>query len=279
MVFLEGPDLILTRKYVTSDIKMPVGRNSRVMRRVGRYSRGGPIRRVRQSTAARFLRRIASPTMSAAMARVHTFKRVGNPVVITNSTLPGTRAIAQGNADIIAGAGALAGGPDTSIATASQIRGAMRFCLEHAANRQDITNLFDNYRIAKIKLMFNFACTDATLTNNQFCMPVINYCYDPDDNGTPADRTSVLENGYAAVKRLDRPFSLTITPRAQQSVVGGGAAGGGLLPVGNWLDSGSPQIYHYGLKFVIDQFPFLAVDNTVALTITPVFYLEAKNVV
>lgn len=214
-----------------------------------------------------------------AMARVHTFKRVGNPVVITNSTLPTARVNVQGNTDIIAAAGAVAAGADPAIATASQVRGAMRFCLEHAANRTDITNLFDNYRIAKIKLMFNFACSDATIANNQFCMPIINYCYDPDDNGTPADRTAVLENGYAAVRRLDRPFSLTIVPRAQQSVVGGGVAGGGLMPTSSWLDSGSPQIYHYGLKFVIDQFPFLAADNTVALTITPVFYLEAKNVI
>lgn len=218
-----------------------------------------------------------SRSLTSALARVHTFKRVGEPLVLTNNTV--SRVVVQGNTDLVGGIGGVTGTADSFIATASQIRGAFRFCLSQASNISEITNLFDNYRIVKVKLMFALTVTEATSANSQLPMPIMHYCYDPDDNTMPPSRSSVLENGYCKSRRMEREFSVVVTPRAQQSVVGGVGGAGGMLPVGNWLDSGSPAIYHYGLKFWIDQFPYASVDNTIGITCTPVYYIEAKNVV
>lgn len=219
-----------------------------------------------------------SRSLAGALARVHTFKRVGEPLVITNSTAA-ARINVQGHADLVGGSGTPVGTADSFIAAATQLRGAFRFCLNQASNISEITNLFDNYRITKVKLMFAMSATEATSGNSQLPMPIMNYCYDPDDNSVPPSRSSVLENGFCKTRRLERTFSVVVTPRAQQSVVGGVGGAGGVLPVGTWLDSGSSSIYHYGLKFWIDQFPFASSDNAIALTVTPIFYIEAKNVV
>lgn len=244
----------------------------RMMRPVGYSAPGRPGRRV-----GRTLRRMGSKSLAGALSRVHTFKRVGEPVVLTQTT-GAARVLLEGNTDLLQPG--ITAGADSYIASATQVRGAFRFCLAQAANITEITNLFDNYRISKVRLMFALSGTEAGIQGgNALPAPIMHYCYDPDDNTTPASRTAVLENGYCKSRRLENVFSVDITPRAQQSVVGGAGGAGGLLPVGNWLDSSSPNIYHYGLKFWIDQFPFATNDRSYCLTVTPVYYLEAKNVV
>lgn len=230
----------------------------------------------RRSAGARFMRMGSS--MATAMARVHTFKRVGEPLVIQQQASAGTRATILGNTNMCQSAGVSA---DQFLANCSSVRGAFRFALQQAANITEITNLFDNYRIAKVKLMFALSSTESTVSGASGApMPIINYAYDPDDDSVPTSRTSVLENGYCQTRRMDRPFSITLTPRAQQSVVGGTGSAGGLLPTQTWLDCNSPAIYHYGLKWWIDQFPYTSsVDGVYGLTITPIFYIEAKNVI
>lgn len=246
-------------------------KRSRVMRPVG-YPAGRGRRGM-----GRFVRRVASKSLAGALSRVHTFKRVGEPVVITQTTAA-SRVLLEGNTDLLQPG--ITGSADSFIAAATQVRGAFRFCLAQAANITEITNLFDNYRIKRVRLMFAFSGTEAGVqAAASLPAPLIHYCYDPDDNTTPASRTAVLENGYCRSRRLENVFYVDVTPRAQQSVVGGAGGAGGLLPVGNWLDANSPNIYHFGLKFWIDQFPFATNDRNYCLTVTPTFYLEAKNVV
>lgn len=230
----------------------------------------------RPTRGARFMRMGAS--MASAMARVHTFKRVGEPVVLQTLAAP-TYVGIQGNTDLLSTT--VSGLADQFVTRSCQVRGAFRFNLSQASNISEITNLFDNYRIVRVKLMFNLSGNSGEISGaNGFPIPLINYAYDPDDNTAPAARTNVLENGYCQTRRLDKPFSITLTPRAQQSVTGGVGGAGGLLPTSTWLDCNSPAIQHYGLKFWIDQFPFdSTAQYTYALTITPVYYLEAKNVV
>jgi len=251
----------------------PKGRARAGLRDWARKVRSGLARR--RSQGARYMRMGSS--MATAMARVHTFKRVGEPAVITSFTAP-TYAQLNGNTSLLTSINATV---DQFILRASQVRGAFTFNLSQAANITDITNLFDNYRLVRVKLMFNLSSNSSDVSgSNGFALPIINYCYDPDDATVPPSRTTVLENGYCQTRRLDKPFSITLTPRAQQSVTGGTGGGGGLLPTGTWLDCSSPAINHYGLKFWIDQFPFDAAANyTYALTITPVYYIEAKNVI
>lgn len=248
----------------------------------------------RQNRNSKAMRRIGSRSLSGALARVHTFKRVGDLMQV----IP-----VENNAglQIINGSGSGAfpyiqtgafGNP--GITGTCAFGAAMTFQLSQCANIGEITNLFDNYRIKKVTLRFDYSANSAPQSGayaglpGVSAVPIMHICPDFDDNDIPSGRTRVLENGYVRTVRLDKPFTMTLTPRAQ-SVVSTGAAGGavgvgGLLPNGMWLDSSTSNIPHFGVKFWMDDFA----SNTsvvgsglknVSLRITPTYYLEAKNVV
>ena len=215
-------------------------------------------------------------------ARVHTFKRCGDPLYITNGV--GASVISSGNTALIGGSGVLGAGADPVIATHTQVRGSLKFQLAQLAGVSEITNLFDNYRIKKVKLSFLFSydssqAAGAGTGTPAIAAPVMYHTYDPDDDVFPATTTSVLQHSFAKTTRMTREVVVWLTPRAQNQVVGGGTSGGGLLPVGSWLDCDSAGINHYGLKFVINQFPQGAGANQYGVTITPTYYIEAKNIV
>lgn len=294
MALLESTaNLILTVVYATSAVKMP-----RIMRRRGlggRYKGGfrpgfgwDGMRVTRNPTRSRRLALGGSSSLGAALSRVHMFKRVGTPVVIVNApAAPGFAIVhPSSNASIISGNGALAGNADQFLLNHSYQTGAMKFMLSQASKIDEITDLFDNYRIKRVKLHVQLSFTEASsggaggqLPTQLQAAPIMHYCYDPDDNTTPTARTDVLQNGYCKTQRLTKDFYISVTPRAQQPVVGGLGGAGGVVPLGQWMDTKSPNIDFYGLKFWIDQFPLGTAQGQYALTITPTFYIEAKNVV
>jgi len=255
---------------------------ARYARPYRRASRGGGRR---AAPMARMLRRFNAPSLTSALSRVHVFKRVGAPVVLTNlAAAPYAQVHPSSNTTMISGFGALAGSADDYLASHSQQRGAFSFTLNQASAIGEITSLFDNYRITKVKLQFMFSYDNATgagaaTGSPNLAAPVMHYCYDPDDNSTPLSRTDVLQNGFCKTVRLTNQHTVMITPRAQQPIVGGTGAAGGVVPLGQWFDCSSPLIQFYGLKFWIDQFPRGAADSQYCLSVTPTFYIEAKNVV
>jgi len=263
---------------------MPVFKRGRAA-----YAPGARRAPVSTRRAGRWLRRVNVPMLSSALSRTHTFKRVGEPLYIMNNSASGFTL--NGNVDIV-NAGSQLSFSNGPLTNSRQLLGALRFCLAQAANITDVTNLFDNYRLRKVKLMIAFTATGApgdavtgvgggalSSATGVSTMPIMHHCYDPDDSVVPPSRTSVLENGYCKSTRMDRVVYVTITPRAQSVITGGGAAGGGLMPLGQWLDSSSPNVYHYGLKFAIDGFPWTQVDSSLAVVITPTYYIEGRNVV
>lgn len=283
---------ILTLKLVTFGIKMPGYKR----RRGAGGSGGGMSRSYRQLPFGSFrvpragarLRASGSASMSAALSRVHTFKRLGEPLVLRNNL--NNRVDASGNATMLGASPAYVSDPTVG-GNFTQIRMALRFTLGQAANISEITSLFDNYRIKQVKLRFDMSydspmgavsagVAPAAITGGPYSNPLMHYCYDPDDSITPTSRIPVLENGYAKTVRLDKGLTITVNPRVQSVVQATSTTtAGGLLPLGHWLDTASVGVEHFGLKAVIDYFPFLSADNIAFLTITPTFIIEAKNVV
>lgn len=265
------------------------------MARAGDYRKRAYINESRgRRRVGMALRRIGSRSLSGALSRVHTFKRVGEPMEILNPAGTGITLPTLINAS---GAGAsypylqVGSSGFTSITSGVKFGGAFSFQLAQCANVSEITSLFDNYRIKKVVLRFDYsvnqapATTASPPTQQATAVPIMHICPDYDDNAVPAARTSVLENGYARTVRLDKTFTMTLTPRAQSTVTSGSVSGlvaGGLLPLGQWLDSSSTQVPHFGVKFWIDDFAWSSATLNgifASLRITPTYYLEAKNVV
>lgn len=218
-------------------------------------------------------------------ARVHVFKRVGEPIAFMQIGDPTNRIKPVGNIDLI-NLTTFAAAPDQFIANASQAGIAWRFSLNQVAKYQEITDLFDNYRLKKVRLTFTYSA-NASISPASYgggqSVPIMHHTYDPDDDATPTNRSDVLQNSYTKTTRLDRVFSIDIIPRAQSVINKGteaGAVAGGLLARNTWIDCDSPDVKHYGEKCWLETFPFVAGDDSqFSLVVTPTYYIEARNVV
>lgn len=218
-------------------------------------------------------------------ARVHVFKRVGEPIAFMQVGDPsvGARIKPVGNIDLINNA-TFSPAPDQFIANATQAGIAWRFSLNQVAKYQEITDLFDNYRLKKVRLTLtysaNAAFSPAGYGGGQ-TVPIMHHTYDPDDDATPATRSDVLQNSYTKTSRLDRVITIDIVPRAQSVInKGDGGVAGGLLARNTWIDCDSPDVKHYGEKCWLETFPFVnGNDSQFSLVVTPTYYIEARNVV
>lgn len=126
--------------------------------------------------------------------------------------------------------------------------------LSNLPNASEFSALFDCYRISKISAKFiysqNTAVTPTSATN---FIPSIVYVVDTDD-GTPlTDITQYEQYETFKIRRLDRPFTVSVKPKIAQSAYSGGAFSGYVRPVGlkYWCDAASPNIEHYALKYGI----------------------------
>lgn len=259
------------------------------------------------SSAVVPFRRYKSPflrmmSQRALGSRVHTFKRVGEPIIlsasagvlsITGPLLP----VVQGGTGFIT-LGSVAA-DQANLNQCVQFGAALRFSLSQCSNVGEITSLFENYRIKKVKLAISLSTSggsmadNATLTNalglgpTTSANPLMHMCPDVDDNVAPT-LTSVLQNSLCESRRLDSNIIYkTIVPRAQTAVAQASTSGGtpttlagGLLSRSTWLDANSPDVSHYGYKmFFQNWFQHPQTGFQFALTITPTYIIEAKNVI
>jgi len=222
------------------------------------------------------------------MARLHAFKRVCEPIILKlggTGTVTGANLTNAGTGTAFPYLNVGNSGPGEVLGTV-KFAGAFAFMLAQVARKDEITDLFDNYRIRKVVLRFDLLQNQApagmgtTYSTGFNSVPLLSITPDFDDNAVPTNREQVLQNSYVRTIRLDRPFTMSLTPRAQATVSTGTAAGavaaGGLLPSGTWLDNGSPQVPHFGAKFWMDNMP--DINSVTCLMITPTYYLECKNV-
>lgn len=237
----------------------------------------GPLRQMAMSVARR-RNRLAR---SAIAARVHVFKRLTNAFGVI-SGVAGTSTLEEINIGSSPTALMINGTRSASEFQAGtyQWGGALQFMLSHVSNVSEITNLFDNYRIRGVKVTVTpgFNSAEVVTTMN---IPTMHYAIDTDDAAVPSTRIAVQENSTCRSRRLDSPFSIYIKPRAQNVIAAAaGSVAGGMLPAGQWIDTASQSIPHYGLKFWIDEFPTAATAgaNKAIIKFTVTYYLECKNV-
>jgi hypothetical protein len=282
---------ILSGKYFNSDIRKYLIRKPRVdnyeFPEMYSFSNAKKMR-----AAARRIRRGLSAPMRALSQRVHAFKRLGNIITLGSNgsaidTVSGTAGTSVGN--LTAG----------NVIGTNQFGLGLTFALNQVSNFEEITNLFDNYRLKMIKLRMDWSYNQApagmvidqtqlmTGTNSWISqsVPRVHFCPDEDD-GTAPNQSQVLQNSFSKTARLDRTVYCTIRPRYQAAVSNGTstAVAGGLGAVGSWLDCSTASIPHSGFKAFFIDFP-KGMKNTEfnayqwTLTITPTYYIEAKNVV
>lgn len=227
---------------------------------------------------------------SAISSRIHSFKRVCQPFGIqagnAGSVTPTLINVSGTNPQL----GISTVSASTFVQGTGNFGGALQFMLAHVANPAELTNLFDQYRIKAVKIdcMLTYNSAESGITTaagaaqayRSGVLPTMHYTVDFDDNTAPTNIVSVLENSYATSRRMDKPFSIMIKPRAQQIVTNGSSqVAGGLLASNTWLDNAATAVPHYGLKFWVEDWPISEVAGTFAIKFIPTYYLEAKNVI
>ena len=232
---------------------------------VRRRAYKAPPRRYTRGAMGLLARRGLVPAGIAS--RVHQFKRVCQPMAVISAVAGNIPSVVNGT-----GGGAY---PYLNLGSQSagfvlntlQFGGAMSFALSQCANASEITQLFDNYRIKKVILRFDYSQNNAPGSSagqpgvnyvTSQAVPIIHVTPDFDDNGVPTNRIEVLQNAYTRTYRLDKSFTMALTPRAQTVVSNGQTSGstavGGLLSASTWLDAQSPMIPHFGVKFWLDAY-------------------------
>lgn len=151
------------------------------------------------------------------------------------------------------------------------------FSLNSIINPTDFTNLFDEYRINCVVLKFiprsNYVqnlATTATAANNY--LPTLHWVVDLNDSNVPSNVDSLLEyNGYHC-RNFTRTVTIKIRPKFSLAAYSGAFTS--YKPTKGWIDTGSPNVQHYGLKFAIDS---VLPNQYIDFVIRPIYYVSFRR--
>lgn len=215
-----------------------------------------------------------SVTRALVGSRVHTFKRQAASMILRCT--PGS-----GNAIDFIGSGLTGSAsvvdPDFS---GTQMGGAsMNFQLNFVTNPTEFTTLFDRYRIVGVKLQFLPGQNNSDAYINGFAspLPYLYYAQDWDDAGVPGSQTEVTQYGTVKCRRLDKPFSVFIKPKAAAQVYHTGVTSAFATANNAWIDCSNGDVQHYGMKLWLKNVmcdPSHANFNCVVI---PTYYLQFRD--
>jgi len=210
------------------------------------------------------------------MANTHLFKRQAQDIIVKNIDLGGVYDMN------------IPGNPTVSTLTTSaddfeQRQGGfgLQFQLDQCLQYNELTSLFDRYKIVGVKLKFLFQCNTNFYdgdTHAQPPLPVINYAYDCDDNSAISDKLAVTTKYYCKERLLNgnRTFSVFYKPRIDQAIYQDGLVTAYTSERRKWIDCNNPSVPHYGMKIWINNWS-VTPASAHKLTITPTYYLAMKD--
>lgn len=145
--------------------------------------------------------------------------------------------------------------------------GALVFTLNLLDDFSSYSGVFDTYRVDKIQWRFlpyrNFNNSTAADIGN------FNTVLDYDDNVVPTSANQLRQYDNHMLTPNYTALSRSCKPKPRQAYYQGAFTAGGQPTAQPWLDIASPDIIHYGLKWLLEA-------NNTALTDTRVFRCTAK---
>lgn len=131
---------------------------------------------------------------------------------------------------------------------------SMKFRLDQVINSGDITAFADKYRIkgAYVRVYYN---NSNSSTGSLGGMPFLQYVTDHDDGVVPASANALREKMGVKLKTFQNASSyigIRVNPTPTRQVFATGILSGYEIPSKSvWLDCGTPNVEHYGIKGVI----------------------------
>jgi hypothetical protein len=138
-----------------------------------------------------------------------------------------------------------------------QVFGANAITVSSLSNSSNYLAVFDSYRVDKVEYTFSLrnAGTGAGGFGNQF--PTIYLFPDWDDSATPTSLSYAASHPRATrhVLTPNRPSAqMSIEPKVAVAAYNGVFTGYGQPTGPMWIDSGSPNVAHYGIKWAVGYF-------------------------
>jgi hypothetical protein len=151
--------------------------------------------------------------------------------------------------------------------TTLTVTGAYYFLVNSLNNLSALTSLFDQYRIAKVEMLF---IPQIILTNGNSgrFTTVIDY----DDNGSPGSENSLFEYQNALTCSGADGQYRTFVPHAAVALYSGAFTSYGNVP-SPWIDAASATVQHFGLKYA-----WSPTDSTLKFDVMVQFHTEWRNV-
>lgn len=209
-------------------------------RRFRRSTRSMPRRRRPAYRRRRFVPR----TVSSKMGFFRLVRRVPDQQITNTSTL----GIATTVGSVITlGSPTYAGFPGYY-----HIPATATFKLSDIINSQDITNLFDKYKLSWVKI--RVYCTSTTASaGSSVQLPSLQWIMDEDDNAMPT--SSFLREKMGSKQRMfypGKPISIYIRPKLATSLVNSsGSWQGNEVSRSGFINSSNADVPHFGLKMCI----------------------------
>jgi len=127
------------------------------------------------------------------------------------------------------------------------------FAIDLLPNYTEFKNLFDQYRILGVKLMFipnsNVSTGLAQGTGAwPRGIPTISWVIDLDDSNPPTSVNNLLEHQRSHTRYFNKPISIFVKPRAHNTIAGSSSA---LLSRSQWIDFTYDTVPYYGVKVAI----------------------------
>ncbi len=126
--------------------------------------------------------------------------------------------------------------------------GAYSFALSDLPGYTDFTSLFDQYRIAQITARFipGVSLFGASTTTTD--IPDLHTAIDLDDATAPASVDTIRQFSTHQVTPNQRYVERVFTPRFALASYSGAFTSYAQSNPGQWIDSNSPSVEHYGIK-------------------------------
>lgn len=162
--------------------------------------------------------------------------------------------------------------------TATPVHYAWPFSLSSLPNYTEFVNLYESYKISRIKVKFIFSANSNNVSTaaTTVCLPNIYAVVDNNDSTALTNITDYLQYRYCKIRRLDSPTSLYLKPSFDVAAYSGVFTS--YAQKTGWVDTDSPSVLHYGIKFAIDPVTYSAGTNVIGRVQAIVtYYLQMKR--
>lgn len=152
--------------------------------------------------------------------------------------------------------------------------------LSNLPNYTELTALFDQYKITAVKARFIFDMTASNIPNTttQNTMPNLITVIDKNDGTALAAITDYEQYETMKVRRLDKQITIYFKPRVSSSLYSAGGFTGYAISPQVWVDTNSPSVEYYGLKYGINgnMEGGVGTNKIGAITIYWTYYIMCK---